>query len=53
LLARDDDFVVLTRFNCLGNEGDLDRQYVDERGVMLRDTTLVEECFEKQSARFS
>lgn len=53
LLARDDDFVVLTRFNWLGNEGDLDRQYVDERGLVLRDTTLVEECFEKQSARFS
>lgn len=53
LLARDDDFVALTRFNWLGNEGDIDRQYLDERSLLIRDPELVEEVFDKQVGRFA
>jgi hypothetical protein len=52
LLARDDDLAVLSRYSWLGSEGDLDRHYVDERGLLLRDPALVEELFDKQEARF-
>jgi hypothetical protein len=52
LLARDDELAVLTRFNWLGYEGDLDRHYVDERGIQLRDPKLVDELFAVQIPRF-
>jgi len=53
LLARDDELVAVTRFSWLGNEGDVDRQYLDERSLLIRAPELVEEVFDKQVGRFA
>jgi hypothetical protein len=52
LLAMDRDLAILTRFNWLSFEGDPDRNYVDERGILLRESDLVDELFANQIARF-
>jgi hypothetical protein len=52
ILATDRDLAVLTRFNWLGAEGDPERNYVDERGLLLRQKELVDELFAIQTARF-
>ena len=52
LLAVDSEWAILTRFNWLGYEGDLERTYLDERGLPLRTSRLVDELFERQVQRF-
>lgn len=53
VLARDNDLVVLSRFDWLGSEGCAERRFLDERGLLLRDSALLDEIFESQLLRFS
>jgi hypothetical protein len=52
ILATDRDQAILTRHNWLGNEGDPDRTYLDDRGARVTDTTLIDRLFASQIARF-